>query len=142
MEISLATTKDLQGILALQDQIYRIKSLPKNAQQILTKLVESEDCDVLVAKNQNQVVGSAIIFYLPIPAHEAPCAFLEGLVVDKSRRGQGLGTALFKEAVKLSKKRGAYKILFTSGFDRTDAHRLYQKLGFSKWGFEFRKNLK
>ena len=149
MKISLATKADLTGILKLQPQIYRVKFISPNAQEILSKLMDSESCDVLVAKKDlpagkagGQIVASAFIFYLPIPAHGAPYALLEGLVVDKDHRSQGIGTSLFNKAVEIAKQKGAYKIIFTSGEDRTDTHKFYEKLGFKKWGFEFRKNLK
>lgn len=142
MEITFATTNDIDGILALQDQIYRVDKPPANAADILAKLIDSATCDVLVAKKDGQVVGSAFIFYLPIPAHGAPYALLEGLVVDKDHRSQGIGTSLFNKAVEIAKQKGAYKIIFTSGKDRTDTHKFYEKLGFKKWGYEFRKDLK
>lgn len=141
MEITFATRQDTQGILALAPQIYRIDSLPSNASDLLSKLIDSPDCNVLVAKKDGQVVGCAFIFYLPIPAHGAPYALLEGLVVDKSQRGKGIGTSLFNKAVEIAKQKSTYKIIFTSGKDRTDAHKFYEKLGFKKWGFEFRKDL-
>lgn len=140
--IDLATKEDINGILELQPQIYRVDSVPSNASVILSKLIESQDCDVLVAKKDAQIVGSAFIFYLPIPAHGASYALLEGLVVDKDHRSQGIGTSLFNKAVETAKQKGAYKIIFTSGKDRADAHKFYEKLGFKKWGFEFRKDLK
>lgn len=142
MGITFAKREDSQRILALAPQIYRVDSLPSNAPDLLSKLIDSPDCDVLVAKKDSQVVGSAFIFYLPIPAHGTPCAFLEGLVVDKDHRSQGIGTSLFNKAVEVAKEKGAYKIIFTSGKDRADAHKFYEKLGFAKWGFEFRKDLK
>lgn len=141
MEIVLATRNDIDGILALQNQIYRIDKLPPNAADILSELIDSDTCDILVTKVDGRLVGSAFIFYLPIPAHGAPYALLEGLVVDKAKRGHGIGTSLFKRAVEVAKEKGAYKIIFTSGTDRTDTHQFYEKLGFKKWGFEFRKDL-
>ena len=141
MKIDLATKSDIEGILALQPQIYRVEKLSENAADILNGLIESDTCDVLVAKEDDTVLGSAFIFYLPNPAHGTSYAYLEGLVVDEAKRGHGIGTALFEECQKIAKQKGAYKILFTSGMDRQDAHKFYEKLGFKKWGFEFRKNL-
>lgn len=141
MEIRLAKKEDIEGILALQTQIYRVKSLPKNAAEALTKVLDSEYCSVLVAKDNGKVVASVFIFYLPVPAHGKPYAYLEGMVVDQKARGKGIGTKLTQKAIDLAKKRGCYKIIFTSGFDRQDIHKFYEKLGFKKWGYEFRMDL-
>ena len=142
MQISLAEKDDIDGILYLQTQIYRVSSLPQNSREILSKLIDSNYCDVLVAKNdKGQIVGSAFLFYLPIPAHGKPAAFLEGVVVDEKSRNQGFGTKITQKALELAKEKNAYKILFTSGFDREDIHKFYEKQGFKKWGYEFRMDL-
>ncbi|MBI2327858.1 GNAT family N-acetyltransferase [Candidatus Curtissbacteria bacterium] len=141
MKVELATKEDINGILSLQTQIYRVDLLPDNAKIILSQLFDSNSCDVLVAKENNQIVGSVFIFYLPIPAHGKPYAFLEGLVVDKNHRNKGIGTALAQKAIELARQKNCYKMIFTSGLNRQDLHKFYQKLGFSKWGFEFRMDL-
>lgn len=141
VEITLATKDDLEGILPLQTQIYRIKNLPENAPQVLEELIDANYCDVFVAKDDNKIVGSGLIFYLKNPAHERPFAFLEGVVVDNDYRGQGIGTALSKFAIELARNKNCYKIIFTSGNNRADIHKFYENLGFIKWGHEFRMDL-
>lgn len=141
MQITLANKRDTEGILALQTQIYRIKSLPKNARKVLNTLIDSDYCDVVVAKVKEKVIGCAFVFYLPIPAHGAFCAFLEGMVVDENFRRQGIGTKLTEKVILLARQKKCYKTLFTSGFDRREIHQFYEKLGFKKWGWEFRKDL-
>ena len=141
MKITLATRDDIEGILPLQSQIYRVKNLPENAHKILEELIDADYCHVLVAKVNGKIVGSGSIFYLKNPAHGKPYAFLEGIVVDEAHRGKGIGTALSKKAIELAKSKNCYKIIFTSGSDRTNIHKFYENLGFKKWGFEFRMNL-
>lgn len=141
MEITLAKKEDIQGIIPLQAQIYRVDATPENAQKTLGELIDADYCDVLVAKNEGKIVGSGLIFYLKNPGHEKPFAFLEGVVVDDKVRGKGIGTALSKYAIELARKKGAYKIIFTSGNDRADIHKFYENLGFVKWGLEFRMDL-
>lgn len=141
MEIRLAEKEDIKTILTLQTQIYRVSTPAQNAPQILGELLKADYCDVLVAKVDGKITGCALVFYLPNPAHGAPYALLEGLVVDKNQRHQGIGTALFEKAMELARARNCYKIIFTSGNERADAHKFYEKLGFKKWGVEFRKDL-
>lgn len=141
MEITLATKDDIEDILPLQSQIYRVKTLPENAREILEELIAADYCDVLVAKVDGKVVGTGLVFYLPIAAHGKPYAYLEGVVVDNNFRAQGIGTALSKKIIELAKNKGCYKILFVSGHDRSDIHKFYENLGFKKWGFEFRMDL-
>lgn len=141
MDATIATKDDIEGILPLQAQIYRTQKAPENANAILAELIDSNYADVLVVKSNDKVVASGIVFYLKNPGHETPFAFIEGVVVDESVRGQGVGKTITTYAIELAKKNKCYKIIFTSGTDREDAHKFYEKLGFKKWGVEFRMNL-
>ena len=141
MEITIGTPSDIDGILALLPQVYRIGSLPPNAEKILVDLLAADYCNILVAKVESQLAGCAFLFYIPIPAHGQPYTLLEGLVVDQDHRKHGLGTALFEKAEELARHRNCYKIIFTTGVDRPEAQKFYEKLGFKKWGVEFRKDL-
>ena len=141
MEITFAAKDDINGILAVQTQIYRIDRLPDNAKVILSELIDSKDCDVVVAKQDNKIVGSCFLFYIQVPAHGSPYSLLEGMVVHESQRGKGIGTDLTKKAIELARQKGCYKIIFTSGFDREEANKFYENQGFKKWGYEFRMDL-
>lgn len=137
----MAKPQDADAILALQTQIYRIDSLAPNAKGLLLELMGAPYCSVIVAKENGKVVGSAFLFYLPLPAHGKNFGFLEAVVVDEKSRGRGIGTALSKKAIELAKEKNCYKLIFTSGFDREKIHKLYEDLGFKKWGYEFRMDL-
>ena len=141
MDIRLAEEADIDGILALQVQIYRQYDSTEKAKEILYGLLATANCDVLVARDGADIIGSAFVFYLPIPAHGRPYAFIEGLVVDEKRRKSGIGTALFQKVIELAKAKNCYKILFTSAYSREEIHPFYEKLGFKKWGHEFRMDL-
>lgn len=141
MDIREATTADVEAILALQTQIYRVAKLAPNAARILEDQIKSAACDVLVAYEDEKIIASGILYYIDVPARGRPFALMEGLVVDKSARGQGIGSQMIAEFIKLAKRKDCYKLIFTSGFDRQQSHSLYEKLGFKKWGFEFRMDL-
>ncbi|MCR4324376.1 MAG: GNAT family N-acetyltransferase [Candidatus Curtissbacteria bacterium] len=141
MQIDTATSSDIDAILALQTQIYRTDTPAPNSKEVLEKQLEDTSCDVLVLRVDDKVVGTASIYYLDVAIRGKRIAYLEGLVVDKAQRGKGLGTSLFEKCVEIAKDKNCYKMIFTSGFDREDAHKFYEKLGFKKWGFEFRMDL-
>jgi len=141
MQITSAKEADIQSILALQIQIYRVDSIASNAAEFLKDQLNDNSCEVLVAKNDGVIVGTATIYYIKVAARGKPYALLEGLVVDKKQRHHGIGSKLFKECIEVAKRRNCYKMIFTSGADRKDAHDFYEKLGFKKWGAEFRKDL-
>ena len=141
MEITIAQESDVDKILTLQAQIYRVDRSSPNAQGYLKKQLKDDSSTVLIAKDQDNVIATANIHYVKVAHHARPYALLEGLVVDKSQRGQGVGTALFKKCIEVARAKKCYKMIFTSGKDRTGAHKFYKNLGFKHWGLEFRKDL-
>ncbi len=141
MNIRTAAASDVEAILALQTQIYRTKELAPNAARLLEDQIKSASCDVLIAENETKIIASGMLYYVDIPARGRPFAFMEGLVVDESARGQGAGTQMITEFINLARRKDCYKVIFTSGFDREETHKLYEKLGFKKWGYEFRMDL-
>ncbi len=58
-------------------------------------------------------------------------AQIEGVRVDKNYRGQKIGEALFREAITIAKSEGCGLVQLTTDKDRKDAHRFYEKLGFT-----------
>lgn len=141
MQITAAKKQHIPEAIKLQIQVYRTKELAPNTQRRFEDLLNDPNCDVLVAVEGRRILATGMVFYIHVPVRGRSFAFVEGLVVDEAARGRGLGTAMLSEFVNLSRKRDCYKIIFTSGFDREDAHALYEKLGFKKWGYEFRMDL-
>lgn len=141
MKISTATEADIDEILNLQTQIYRVKDLAPNAKDSLKKQLQNKSCTILVTREENEIVATATIYYIDVAARGRPYALLEGLVVDEKHRSKGIGTQLFKKCIEKAKENNCYKMIFTSGYNREDAHNFYEKLGFKKWGYEFRIDL-
>lgn len=57
-------------------------------------------------------------------------ALVEGVRVDRARRGAGLGEIMVIWAVDEAKRRGCRLIQLTTDKQRPDAHRFYERLGF------------
>lgn len=58
-------------------------------------------------------------------------ATIEGVRVAGSRRGQGLGRLMMKQAIGRARQRGCYIVQLTSNKQRTAAHAFYEGLGFT-----------
>jgi GNAT superfamily N-acetyltransferase len=57
-------------------------------------------------------------------------ALVEGVRVDRSRRGAGIGEAMLTWAIDEARRRGCRLIQLTTDKQRPDAHRFYERLGF------------
>ena len=58
-------------------------------------------------------------------------AQIEGVRVAESHRGQGIGEALFREAIERARAAGCGLVQLTTDKTRPDALRFYEKLGFT-----------
>lgn len=141
MQIRQATEADADSILALQTQIYRVDEISPDAKSALVSQLKDDTCKVLVSEENGNIQATATIYLIQVAVRNRPYALFEGLVVDKFLRGKGIGTKFFEEMIAIAKDLKCYKIIFTSGTDRTDAHKFYEKLGFKQWGLEFRMDL-
>lgn len=86
-------------------------------------------------------VARAYLYIMTNDLHDAPFGLLEDVFVAESERGGGLGTALVNEVIAAARGAGCYKLVATSRALRPKVHELYERLGFTNYGIEFRMNL-
>jgi len=101
------------------------------------KVVKTKGIKISVEENGKEI-GRCFIYLIKNDLHKKPYALLEDVFVDENYRKKGIGTKLVKRAIELAKGLNCYKIIATSRFERENIHEWYQKLGFKKYGFEFR----
>lgn len=95
---------------------------------MVRNIIDSNATRLLVAKENNQILGMLSIVIFPIPSGMR--AWIEGVVVDDSGRGKGVGEALSKHALTLARSEGTKTVDLTSRPSREAANRLYQRIGF------------
>ena len=111
------------------------------AEDLFTWVLLDPNQRTLVAEIYGEVVGTLVLVTVPNLAHGgAPYALVENIVVDEECRGEGVGRALMKEALRRAREAGAYKLALCSSTERPEAHEFYRSMGFEKThvGFEVR----
>ena len=98
---------------------------------------EAVDADpahlLVVVEADGEVIGTLQLSVLPsLPHRGALRGQLEGVHVRADHRGGGLGAALVGWAVDEARRRGCTLVQLTSQKRRVDAHRFYERLGFSR----------
>lgn len=87
---------------------------------------------LVVADRGGDVVGTLQLTFLHgLSRQGASRAQIESVRVSSTERGTGLGTKLIQWAIDESRSRGCHLVQLTSDATRVDAHRFYEKLGFS-----------
>jgi ribosomal protein S18 acetylase RimI-like enzyme len=127
--IEVARTADAELAAAFARLIPQLSSSTAAPdQERLRAIVEFPANRVLVAREDEEIVGTLTLVIFPIPTGLR--AWIEDVVVDESARGKGVGEALTLEALRLATAEGARSVDLTSRPSREAANRLYQRLGF------------
>ncbi|NLS27141.1 hypothetical protein S2M10_21340 [Sphingomonas sp. S2M10] len=97
---------------------------------------------LIVAERDGAVIGTMQLSFLPgIAFRGAWRGQIEAVRIATSVRGQGLGGQMIDWAVAECRARGCRLVQLTSMRDRLDAHRFYEKLGWTKSHFGFKLKL-
>ena len=94
--------------------------------------IDATDGAVLVAELDGEVVGVCQLIVLRHLQHRGGrCAEIESVHVHPEHRRSGIGTALMRDAIGRARGQGCYRVQLTSNVVRNDAHRFYERLGFT-----------
>jgi ribosomal protein S18 acetylase RimI-like enzyme len=121
------TDEVAQALRRLLPQLSSSAVLPDQA--AVAAIVASQATTLLAARVDGRIAGLLTLAVFPIPSGMR--AWIEDVVVDEAARGQGIGTALTNEALRLARKAGAKTVDLTSRPSREAAGRLYERLGFT-----------
>ncbi len=97
--------------------------------------------DMLVAEDGGDIVGFGAMAIKNSFWQQARVAYITTLVVDESRRGEGIGKSLVDALTDRAKQSGCRRIELDSGFHREAAHKMYEHIGFGKRAYLFSKEI-
>ncbi|MHB9860370.1 GNAT family N-acetyltransferase [Streptomyces sp. YIM S03343] len=98
----------------------------------LERLSGDPNQHVVVAVCEGRVVGTLQLTIVPgLSRRGATRSIIEGVRVHADERGSGLGTQLIEWAIEESRRQDCQLVQLTSDSTRTDAHRFYERLGFT-----------
>jgi GNAT superfamily N-acetyltransferase len=109
----------------------------------VTNRIGKDNCMVLLAEKGDEVVGLAIAKEVCYPTiyKKEKIAYLENLFVVKKERRKGIGSKLMNEMEMVLKNKG-FRLLELDVYEKaTDAHRFYERRGFSVIWNRMRKSL-
>ncbi|MFJ8161949.1 GNAT family N-acetyltransferase [Streptomyces sp. NPDC096136] len=132
-----ATEADLPAIVALlaDDPLGATRESPDDLApyvSALRRLTDDPHQHVVVAVRDARVVGTLQLTIVPgLSRKGSTRSIIEGVRVHADERGSGLGTRFVEWAVDRSRAENCQLVQLTSDVSRTDAHRFYERLGFT-----------
>ncbi|MFE2047516.1 GNAT family N-acetyltransferase [Streptomyces sp. NPDC059459] len=137
LEIRLTTEDDIPAVVAMlaDDPLGAERESPDDLSPYLAafeRLSTDPNQHLVVAVRDGRVVGTLQLTIVPgLSRRGATRSIIEGVRIHTDERGGGLGTQLIEWAVDESRRQGCQLVQLTSDKTRADAHRFYERLGFS-----------
>ncbi|MEV5417322.1 MULTISPECIES: GNAT family N-acetyltransferase [Streptomyces] len=137
LAIRPATIDDVPAIVALlaDDPLGAQRESPDDLAPYLTameRLRADPHQHLVVAVREGRVVGTLQLTIIPgLSRRGATRSVIEGVRIHADERGGGLGSRLIEWAIDTSRREGCQLVQLTSDNTRTDAHRFYERLGFT-----------
>ncbi len=119
-----------------------VNAILKEAFDIEKKNFESNEFHEIVVTLDDKVCGYLLMTKIFNPILDKYYYLLDYVSVLSEYRGKGIGTKLLEYAEKIAREENTMYIQLTCGYERVEAHRLYEKNGYIKRDSDqFRKEL-
>ena len=139
VQFRLATREDIPAIvqmlaedeLGAQRERFEIP-LPQMYYEAFEAIERDPNQELVVAELDGEVIGTLQLMFLPSLSYQGGTrAQVESVRVVQRLRGQGIGAGMMQWAIERARQRGCHLMQLTSHKSRKDAHRFYERLGFS-----------
>ncbi|MEV2252329.1 GNAT family N-acetyltransferase [Streptomyces sp. NPDC050147] len=137
LEIRPAVADDIPAIVEMlaDDPLGSTRESPDDLAPYLAafeRLAADPNQRQVVAVREGRVVGTLQLTIVPgLSRKGALRSIIEGVRIHADERGSGLGTRFIEWAVGESRRQGCQLVQLTSDATRADAHRFYERLGFT-----------
>lgn len=137
LEIRAAVTEDIPAIVGMlaDDPLGSQRESPDDLTPYLAaleRLAADPNQHLVVAVRGGRVVGTLQLTIVPgLSRKGATRSIIEAVRIHGDERGSGLGTQLIEWAIDESRRQDCQLVQLTSDVTRTDAHRFYERLGFT-----------
>lgn len=131
--VRCAELKDLKGVLALYRELrpHDPELAPDVAREAFRGLTARSDVHVVVCELGQTLVATCMLAIIPnLACGTRPFGIIEHVVTLSTYRCRGHGRCVLEHALNLAWSKRCHKVVLLSGTQRTDAHRLYESVGF------------
>ena len=135
-------SKDYTSAAAIWRDVLGFSSITdENVVGTYEKMKGDDRYCTFVAEVNNVVVGFATTVETLAIDHPNGYMKINGLAVLPEYQRCGIGKMLMERVEELARERNISLIGLASGFQRTGAHKFYERLGYQKLSFWFRKEI-
>ena len=133
--------EDYQPLMELYNLFVGDGRYSKHTSDSFNSVLTNSSNRIFVAEREKVVIGFAAVSFRRVVRYPKPIAELDELFVKKEQRKMGVGKLLLNVVINEAKKRDCYRVYIESAYTHKEAHMLYEKNGFTNYGYHFFKNL-
>jgi len=133
MAVREAEEKDLDGVLALYRELRPDDPVlaPDAARERFAELLARNDVDIIVCDAGGVLVATCMLAIIPnLSTGGRPIGVIEHVVTLEAHRRRGYARLVLEHALARAWSSGCYKVMLLSGAQLTQAHQLYESVGF------------
>ena len=135
MKITPAKNSDIPALCDLLSILFSQEAefIPNPEAQYLglNRIISNPEIGlIVVARQENQIIGMVNLLYTVSTALGDRVAILEDMVVSPNARGSGVGSRLLEQAIQFARLNGCKRITLLTDSTNESAQRFYQKHGF------------
>lgn len=145
MRVRRAREGDFEAVTALLEELGRARvteDTQAEAERVFLASLEEPGAGPLVVEGDDDaLVACCSLHFRPRLNCPTPDAWIPDLIVTSAARRRGAARMLLEEAERLASERGCWALTLESGFQRKEAHVLYEAFGMENQGYYFGKLL-
>mgnify|MGYP000301353024 FL=1 len=141
LKIREITLDDLDRVYELMNILYKGKLKYDRFKEIYKLKLQDKNSYYIVAIENDNIVG-VLTSELQEKLHrEKLQLFIEDLIVEESKRNNGIGSSLLENAINYAKNNNCEVVELTSYKDEIKAHKFYENNGFINHSIKFKMYL-
>ena len=133
--------KDFPDCLRLFQELWPNVSIDSSyMQSVLEQYLENENYEVYCFE-KDRIIGIVTVTKRLTFFYGGKVAIIEDLVIEEKFRNKGIGKKLVEFVEQQIKQEGIRGIELSSDFHRNQAHKFWERMGYKKLAYQFRKTL-
>lgn len=141
LKIREITLDDLDRVYELMNILYKGKLKYDRFKEIYKLKLQDKNSYYIVAIENDNIVG-VLTSELQEKLHRDKLQlFIEDLIVEESKRNNGIGSSLLENAINYAKNNNCEVVELTSYKDEIKAHKFYENNGFINHSIKFKMYL-
>ena len=141
VEIRMIQEKDYPEVADIWRNVLDVPVTDECLSETYAKMSGDDRYSTFVAEADGRIVGLVTMVTAMAIGHPGGYTKINGLGVLPEYRGMGIGGMLLKRAEDAAMENGTRYVGLASGFKREEAHAFYERMGYQKTSYWFRKSL-